>query len=255
MLKELTVIEQKEAVEVEDVGSLLKTCGSLKEVSEKVSEFSLKDGRLICVVCGGIFECPESSLEPSEKAKKFSSLKFNLKGHLKTAKHISKLAENDENSVYEERLKSREQAIAEKIGAICYFTIHTGRPNSDFPILVYLSNSFGTDLGDINHSKNFPGKFCPILAEINLTFINFQVIRKRTNAHLSTRLAATGCLPPVNIIMDKFTYHHWTRQLVGLITLSPGSKQLIQPMFLEAPMCPKGDGEYLKSNIVSVTDK
>ena len=81
------------------------------------------------------------------------------------------------------------------------------------------------------------------------------MIRKRNKAHLSTRLTATGCLPPANIIMDKFTYHHWTRQLVGLITLSPGSKQLIQAMLLEAPVCPKGDGEYLKCNIVSVTDK
>ena len=26
-------------------------------------------------------------------------------------------------------------------------------------------------------------------------------------------------------------------------------------MFLEAPKCPKGDGEYLKDNIVAVTDK
>ena len=36
-----------------------------------------------------------------------------------------------ENLDYEDRLKSREQTIAEKIGAICYFTIHTDRRDSN----------------------------------------------------------------------------------------------------------------------------
>ena len=171
VLKELTVVEQREAVEIGDVSSVLKTCRNLKEVTEKVSEFEFKDGSLICVVCGGMFECPEASLESSEKAKKLSRLKFNLKEHLKTVKHTSKLADDNKNAVNEEKLKSREQAIAEKMGAICYFTIHTGRPDSDFPLLVYLSTSFGVDLGDLNHSKNFPAKFCPNLAEVNLGVI------------------------------------------------------------------------------------
>ena len=82
-----------------------------------------------------------------------------------------------------------------------------------------------------------------------------QVLRGRFQTFLSSPLVATDSLPPVNIIKDKFTYHHWTRQLVGLVTLSPGSKQLIKAVFLAAPKCPKGDGEYLKDNIVSVTDR
>ena len=104
----------------------------------------------------------------------------------------------------------------------------------------------GVDLGDINHSFGFVPKFLPHLAA---------AVRKRIKTLLSSKLVATGCLPPVNIVADKATHQHKTRQLVGVITLNPGGKNLIEALYLSAPGCPRGDGEYLKDNIVGVTDK
>ena len=59
------------------------------------------------------------------------------------------------------------------------------------------------------------------------------------------------------MIADKATHQRWTRQLIGLITLNPGAggDNLLVPVFLGCPRCPRGDGEYLTQNIASVTDK
>jgi hypothetical protein len=58
----------------------------------------------------------------------------------------------------------------------------------------------------------------------------------------------------VNVIADKATHQRETRQLIGIITLNPGGEDLLVPVFLGCPKCPKGDGEYLKDNIVAVID-
>ena len=36
--------------------------------------------------------------------------------------------------------------------------------------------------------------------------------------------------------------------------MNPGGPELLIPVFLDAPKCPKGDGEYLKDNIVGIVD-
>ena len=123
--------------------------------------------------------------------------------------------------------------------------VKKGRPDSDFPLLVHISASNGSDMGDINHSPHFVPKFLSSLAE---------AVMGRWKVVLATPMVATGCRPPVNVLADKATHQRETRQLVGLVTLNPGGKELLIPVFLGAPKCPKGDGEYLKDNIVKVVD-
>ena len=67
-------------------------------------------------------------------------------------------------------------------------------------------------------------------------------------------MVATGCKPPINLMADKATHQRETRQLIGGITLNPGGPELLVPVFLDAPKCPRGDGVYLKDNIVKVAD-
>ena len=66
-------------------------------------------------------------------------------------------------------MKEADPGITE--GVICYFTIHTDRPDSNFPLLGYLSTSFGTDLSDINHTK-----MQELLWEVLSYFSNLTVI-------------------------------------------------------------------------------
>ena len=48
-------------------------------------------------------------------------------------------------------------------------------------------------------------------------------VRRRMKQMLGSRLVATGCLPPVNILADKATHQRWSRQFVGAITVNPGA--------------------------------
>ena len=66
---------------------------------------------------------------------------------------------------------------------------------------------------------------------------------------LGTRLTATGCLPPVNLIADKATHQRETRQLVGCITVNPGGEELLVALLLGIPKCAGGSGQDLCSNI------
>ena len=59
----------------------------------------------------------------------------------------------------------------------------------------------------------------------------------------------------MNLIADKATHQRWTRQLIGLITLNPGGENLLVPVFLGSPRCPRGDGQYLAENIAGVANK
>ena len=88
-------------------------------------------------------------------------------------------------------------------------------------------------------------RFLPVLAD---------TVRNRRRKHLAS-LVATGVCQPVCLLADKATHQKWTRQLVGGITLNPGGPELLCPVFLGAPVCSRGDGDYLTKNIAGVADQ
>ena len=67
------------------------------------------------------------------------------------------------------------------------------------------------------------------------------MITGRVQKHLSTRLPQTGCLPPCKVVEDGATYRHDTRLLIGVTTVFPGDKPLLQSVFVGAPKGIKGD--------------
>ena len=102
------------------------------------------------------------------------------------------------------------------------------------------------DIGDLNHSTRFVKSFRKRASE---------VILGHWKEYLSTRLVQTGCLPPVKILADLATHKHWTRQIVGLALLMPGSSQLIHAIILGVPKCCLHDGKSLAECIIKVVDK
>ena len=96
--------------------------------------------------------------------------------------------------------------VALKLSSIAYFLVKAGRPDTDFPTLVYLHAVNGCDVGDINHCKNFPPKFLKHVAK---------VLKDKLASYLASRLAQTGKRPPCKIVADKATWQHQTRQLMG----------------------------------------
>ena len=106
-----------------------------------------------------------------------------------------------------------------------------------------MQHSNGCDIGDINHSVHFVNKVAG-------SFCN--VITSRVKSHLATRLPQTGCLPPCKVVEDGATYRHDTRLVMGLTTVFPGSKPLLQSVFCGAPKGVKGDAASIASSMFSV---
>ena len=124
-----------------------------------------------------------------------------------------------------------------------YCILNNGRPTSDFTELLSMQHNNGCDIGDINHSFHFVNKVAG-------SFSN--VITSRVKNHLATRLPQSGCLPPCKVVEDGPTYRHDTRLFIGLTTVFPGSKPLLQSVFCGAPKGVKGDAAYIASSMFSI---
>ena len=104
----------------------------------------------------------------------------------------------------------------------------------------------GTDMGDLNHSYNFPDKFRSFVA---------MAVRNKTVTFLSSRLEQTGFLPPVNVQADKGTSVHNTRQFTTVATVVPGSDSLISTIYLGQPVVKNHTGKGVSISIVEELKK
>ena len=73
-------------------------------------------------------------------------------------------AKNSANIEYKE--ETRNKIVAQRIARIAYYLVKQGRPDTDFPTLVYLHSRNGCDVGDINHSYRFPAEFLKHVAGV-----------------------------------------------------------------------------------------
>ena len=91
---------------------------------------------------------------------------------------------------------SRNQAVALRLGRICYFLLKHGRPDTDFISMIYLHSVNGADVGDINHSYSFPANFLPHVSKVIIDLLK---------SHL--RMVQTSSLPVVNASFDGQYFH------------------------------------------------
>ena len=128
--------------------------------------------------------------EDENLPKPFTNLKKTIKQHLSNKTHTVKLEAWKEKEEEIIKLESRNHQIGMRIARICYFLYRTGGSERDFEIEVLRKINDGIDMGDLNHSHNFPAKFRPFVA---------REIQTRMATFLTSRLPQTGYLPPLNI--------------------------------------------------------
>ena len=239
----------------------LKMCCSVQEVSNLIAEFTYKssDGYFVCEVCcprvnfntdarlhnqSGIFHYdPDNGLSFTSTEKispAFSNLKRNLKDHLTSKSHMSHCEKDiiDEGNAV--RRGSKNHEIGMRIARLCYSAYNEGKSERSFEIEMLKRIQDGQDIGDINHSHNFPGKFRPFVAA---------EIHRQMSLYFQTRMIQTGFLPPVNIGADKGTSHHRTRQFIMAVTIIPDADKLIQPVYMGQPVVKHHDGKGVASSI------
>ena len=169
----------------------------------------------------------------------------NLKHHLfNSATHKAALDNSEAKDKLEKKEEARNETIGMTLGRTALYLLSNGRPCSDFTQLLSMQHSNGADIGDINHSPD-------LIINMAKSFSN--VIISRIQNHLSTRLKQTGCLPPCKVVEDGATYRHDTRQLVGLTTIFPGDKPLLQSVFCGAPKGIRSDGASTAKSMAIVT--
>ena len=229
----------------------MKESTSMRELTEAAPEYCYEadKGCVVCQICDEKFlyeKDLKTSFTGENLSQKFSSLKRNLRRHLTKPRHLSKVKEEQIKEEQWEREESRNKAVGMRIGRLVYFIVFNARADTDLPILIYMLQKAGTDVGDINHSKILVSKLLPFIAK---------AVEDRVHRLLSTPMVATGCLPPVNMMADKATDKRDSRHLIGALTYNPGGSSLYKAVFLGCPLCARGTGDHLTESITAVTDK
>ena len=128
---------------------------------------------VVCNLCSIEFKCETQ----------FFNLKKNLKRHLGTNSHLSKVKEMKEKAEEEKRVLSLNTRVGLNLARACYKILKKGRPYSDYEDEVYLLKIAGALVGNKDHSR----KFVPGLAgHIS------KVITSDLRKYLSTPLQQTG---------------------------------------------------------------
>ena len=239
-----------------DLNTLIFSCHSVTDITNKFQEFEYDAelGGFVCCVCNTqhqnfVFSYKselETDFTNKTQSREFSNLKKSLNRHLQTMAHKNSLEVITNKANIEYKEDSRNKAVALKICRIAYFLLKNGRPDTDFTTLIYLHSANGCDIGDINHSYNFPPLFLKHVA---------RVIEDLLKNHLNTRLPQTGHKPPLKVVADKATWQHQTRQLIGIVTVVPDSDQPLQAMILKTPVVKSHTGKGVTENITHVTDQ
>ena len=244
-LKKLTINHETQqipqATDIQSFDQLFLNCKSLEEVCTKFAEYEYDEDsdKISCLVCEETFEHVGDKM--------FKSMKYALKRHLKSSNaHATAVRKNSAQERLLSKEDSREKKVGMNLGRLVYFLGKRGKPDEDYPLHIDIIQKAGGDVGDINHSTKFPGKFIQALAK---------TVEKNVKNHFQTKMKQTGKKPPAKILADKATWKHHTRNIVGIVSVFPDSPKLIQAVYAGAPVCPKGDGESLRDNTASVTDK
>lgn len=195
------------------------------------------------VTGGRFFYNSKSGLSFSSKEKlpmEFVHLKAHLKDHLSSSLHIQNWKDVRALEEQNKTIEARNIQIGMRIGRICYSIYQEGQSKRYFEKEIVKAVKNGTDLGDLNHSKNFVEKFRPYVSK---------EVNKRTKAFLNTRLLQTGYRPPLNIQADKGTNVHRTRQFMSVITVIPDSDSLLGCIYMGQPVVKAHDGHNVAVSI------
>ena len=228
---------------------IMIACKSVAEIESKFPEFSYDEGteKVVCQICKQDFNYDISLETGRNQSQSLVHLKSTLKTHLlKSDTHNSALQTVESQEKIEGKEETRNSKCGMNLGRTSYYLLSKGRPNSDFTPLLAMQHSNGCDIGDINHSTDF-------VKNISKSFSS--VITGRLQKHFGTRLTQTGCLPPCKVVEDGATYKHNTRHLIGLTSVFPGDKPLIQSVFCGAPKGVNSDAISTAKNMATVISK
>ena len=94
----------------------------------------------------------------------FSNLKKSLSRHLKAPSHIASLKKQQEKIAEEKKYESLNVTAGFKCGRAAYQNIKNGQPALNYEKDIFLIESCGGTVGELNHSFTFLKKIPPLIA-------------------------------------------------------------------------------------------
>ena len=158
------------------------------EAIERIG-FTYKDKVLVCNTCHESLKYDGTETDFTEVKvlpRAFRNLKTNIQSHLTTKVHKDAVFEETARGDEETKVLSRNDKAAMIVGRQAYSHIKMRRPEQDFEKELFLLSKAGVDIGTLNHSANFIGKFRPFLDK---------TIRLQINNFFSTPTIPTGFTP------------------------------------------------------------
>ena len=236
----------------------LTLCKSIDDILRYFPELSYDETEqlLKCDLCcqnprkggslPGLFMYEKDVDDKDTDRKNFKYLKSHLKRHLANKTHVENHEAKNKTEDDERKFQIRCKQVGLRIARLCYDGYKSGSSARAFENEVMKAVLNDIDLGDLNHSKNFPDKFRRYVAT---------EVKRRTSAFLSQRLPQTGFLPPINVQADKGTTVHTTRQFTTVTTITPGSESLISVIYLGQPVVKNHTGEGIANSIIEELEK
>ena len=179
----------------------------------------------------------DNSKEGEDKRKQvFYNLKKSLKRHFENTLHTENWEAWNKKNEEEKAFKKRNYEVGMRIARICYVDYKEGNSKRHFEKEILKADMNGCDMGDLNHSDQFPRKFRPF-------------VKDEINGKLKTFFNS------LNIAADKGTNVHRSRQFTTAKTCIPNSPNLISSIYLGQPVVKEHDGPGVTKHIVEEIDK
>ena len=248
-----------------NVGSI-STIRSLKELEDLGFTYESDSSELKCVVCQchdpkkanpttekttaltkdqGIFTYP-NNLENDFKdqqflPREFTNLKKSIKRQLTDSITHKNVKAEEERKAERGLFEKKNKKAGMNLGRLCIKLYLKGRPYTDYENDILVQRFNGSIVGELNHSRKFPAAFRP--------FVN-KAVARRVREFISRRIPQTRHLPAVNIIADKATYKHNTRQFLScVVSVVPGAEELLQVISFGQPIVKGHTGVELAKDI------
>ena len=181
-----------------------------------------------------------------KQRKTFQNFKKSIKRHFETGLHVENWKEWHEKNNLKNSLRKRNHDVGMRIARICYSEYREGNSKRHFEQEVLKADLNGCDMGELNHSDQFPRKFRPFVRK---------EINEKTKKFFNSRLEQTGFEPALNISADKGTNVHRSRQFTTVKACIPDSPNLINSIFLGQPVVKEHDGRGVTDAIKEITEK
>ena len=171
---------------------------------------------------------------------KFKNLKQRIKDHMKSEIHLRALGIVDKHSEVEKKNDARSKVISMRMARKVYFGVKEAMTYDEFERSCLLDQLNGLDIGDINHSSRFFRGFRTTI---------YEIIQTSASKFITRVSLETAFRPVLNIIVDKATYKHRTRQVIAAVIVVKDGWNLLEALFLGMPVVHDHTGKGLAENL------